>query len=286
MHYPDQIDVQDCRQLAIEVDGLPLCGGATAAYTVRAALAGLSENEHRRLEQLRDAVGPEIGIIDSHFDDTPLLFGQLGFRTRGIAGEDLGETELRLVAISCPHRNTRLDRVDVQRYLDNGGVLLSSDRAIRLPGISTYVGGLPGRKPTRARLSLSNGEDPSDPPVWLDPGYLSIDPSTLRASGTVTLAHNSLTGEPLVVFVQTGSGGIIHSVPHWLQTPHPEFLTSVERRPLREVPRYRHIGNSFSGIKLGGFLAQRAMVELLIAGLLQVVKLEETAGQPRIEGGK
>ncbi|CAN5540895.1 hypothetical protein BH23CHL2_BH23CHL2_09190 [soil metagenome] len=287
MQYPDQVDVQSSRQLALQVDGLPLRGGARAVYTLQAVLTGLDAEERRKLTQLKDAIGPEIGVIDSHFDDTPLLLGQLGFRSRKIAGEDLGESDLRVIAISCPHRHTRLDRVDAIRHLERGGVLLSSDRAIRLPGIAAFLGSKPGRPAARARLSGIDGRDnPENSPVWLDSGHLPIDPSTLASCRATTLAENALTGEPLVVHVRSGNGGILHSVPHWLQAPHPELLTSVERRPLRDVPRFRSIGNSYPGLRLGGFLAQWSMVNLLIQGLAAAIDLKESAKRPGLERGK
>ncbi|MEZ4523200.1 MAG: hypothetical protein R3A46_16395 [Thermomicrobiales bacterium] len=283
----DQTEQQSSRQLVLEVDGTPLHGGASAGYTVQAVLDSFDDAERKRLARLRDAIGPAVGIVDSHFDDTPMLLGQLGFTPCRIAGEDLGGSERKLVVISCPHRHTRLDHEDTRRFLDRGGILISSDRAIRLPGISTYLKHLSGRGPARARLLMEAGTDyPAQPPVWLDPGHLPIDPTSLSTRMSSVLASNALTGEPLVVHVHAAGGGIVHSVGHWLQIPDESALTSVERRPLRDVPHFRHAGNSYPGISLGGFLAQRSMVELLIQGIEAVLEPEGPVEQSRMERGK
>ncbi len=268
-------------QLPILVNGLPMRGASPAQYTLQAAIASFSENERRKLSRLRDALGPTIGIIDSHFDDVALLFGALGFETRGIASEDLGETDLRLVAIGCPHRHTRLDRIDTCAFLERKGVLVSSDRAARLPGIVASLGHRRGRPQTRARLSTTGcDDDPTIAPVWLDPGHLPIDPATLGDAGETVMAVDRLSGEALAVLTRAGRGGILHSVPHWLQVPHPELLTSVERRPLRDVPRFRHVGNSYPDLMLGQFLGQRAMARLLVSGLTAAIKSDSVAKRP------
>lgn len=287
MHYPHEIECNEGRQLALQVDGVPLRGGASAAYTVQAVISSFSKLERERLEQLHRAVGPEIGVVDSFFDDISTLLQQLGFRTRPIAGEDLGETELRVAAIGCPHRHTRLDRIDSAMFLERGGVLVSSDKAIRLPGISAYLEHLTGRPPARARLTMDgNDECQGFAPAWLDPGHLPIDLATNNESAMETLASNPLTGDPLVVAVRAGSGTLIHSVPHWLQVPHEHALTSVERRPLRDVPRFRHTGNSYPGISFGAFMAQRSMVELLLESMATAIGVPTTADSPGTERGK
>ena len=287
MQYSHQIDRESGQQLPLEVDGLPLHGGAPDAYTVQAVIGSFSAAEREQVDRLRDRIGPEIGVVDSHFDDVPHLLRRLGFRPRPIAGEDLAETALPVVAIGCPHRHTRLDRVDVDRFLQRGGVLLSSDRAIRLPGISAFLGHLPGRPLTRARLVRAHrNEHDAIAPVWLDAGHLPIDPATLDASDAQALATNPLTGEPLVVVVRSGAGALIHSVPHWLQQPQPDALTSVERRPLRAVPQFRHTGNSYPDLTLGGFLAQRSLVEVLVESLAMIICASAPADSADIERGK
>jgi hypothetical protein len=100
------------------------------------------------------------------------------------------------------------------------------------------------------------------------------------------MARDTLTGDPLVAFARWERGGILHSVPHWLQIPHTDRVTSVELLSLRSVPAFRSIGNSFPGITLGAFLAQRAMVELLLQGLATAFDHSEHAEHPRLERGK
>lgn len=286
MQYPHEFVSDTSRQLVLEIDGLPLRDGSAAVYTIQSVISSLSDQDRELLKQLRGVIGLEIGIIDRHFDDVSTLIGQLGFKPRAIAGEDLGETDLRVVAIGCPHRHTRLDQIDATSFLRRGGVLLSSDKAIRLPGISAFVEHAPGRAPAQVRLcKVTGGADDRAmlPAVWLDPGHLPIAPNARRSPDVTTLAFDPMTGQPLVIAVQVDDGVIIHSVPHWLQIPYENALTSVERRPLRDVPQYRHLGNTFPGVTLGAFLAQRAMIDLLLQGLASVTSTTVTAEQRSIE---
>lgn len=286
MGYPQADRNQRIQQLQLLVDGLPLRGDASTSFALLAAYASIDTRQRELLEALRERIGPEIGVIDSHFDDSPSLLGLLGFRLRHVAGEDLDQTDLRVVTISCPHRHARLDEIDTFRFLKRGGVIISSDRAIRLPGIARCVGHLKGRPPARARLTQPGAGLPTSAPVWLDAGHLPVDPDTLGKCNATTLASDALTGAPLVVMVSGREGGILHSVPHWLQAPHPELLTAVERRKLRYVPRFRAIGNSYPGVALGEFLAQRAMIAVLIEGLARLLHIEQPAEEARAERGK
>lgn len=286
MGYPQPNRDKRNQQLQMLVDGLPLRGAAPASYVLQAAIESLDAAQHDLLDAVRARIGPEIGIIDSHFDDSPRLLSRLGFRPRQVASEDLDRTDLRVIAVSCPHRHARLDEVDTYRFLHRGGVIISSDRAIRLPGIARVIGHLPGRPPARARLTQADSELPTSAPVWLDPGHLPVDPATLGKCSVEPLAVDVLTGDPLVVMFAGREGGILHSVAHWLQEPHPELMTSVERRMLRDVPRFRAIGNTYPGITLGVFLAQRAMMALMIEGLARLLHIEQVAEGASVEHGK
>ncbi len=269
----------------MQVDGLPLRGGNGPANTLQAVIGSFTGREQRLLQDLQRAFGRDIGIIDGHFDDVATLLAALGFRGRPIAGEDLSDCGLPVVALGCPHRHTRLDEVDSGRFFEHGGILVSSDMAARLPGIAAHLGHQRGRPPARGRIARFSADAPAEPfaPIWLDPGHLPLSSSVVSKTPVTTLALNPMTGEALVVSVAAGAGTLIHSVPHWLQTPHESAMTSVERRPLRDVPRYRHIGNSYSGIALGAFLAQRSMVEVLLESLARAADVTVQADCSRQE---
>jgi hypothetical protein len=242
-------------------------------YVLQAVTAALGHDERASIERLREWLGPEVAVIDSHFDAIPRLLELLGLRPRPLASEDLPGSGVRIGAIGCPHRRTRLDAVDTERFFERGGMLISSDKAARLPGIAAHVRAQASRGPARARVRTYTGDAAMPwPAVWLDHGHVPLDGSMRRDPDVEILALDAMTGEPLAVHARCGPGALIHSVAHWVQAPIADRMTAVERRPLREVPAFCGIGNSYPGISLGAFMSQMAMLRLLLDGLSRAME--------------
>ena len=261
--------LNEARQLGLTVNGLPLCGADPAAYATQAAVESLSDAELAQLEWLRDPDGPAIGVIDDHFDNVRLWLSALGLRSRMLAAEDLVASEVELAFVGCPHRFARLDVHQVDAFLDRGGVLVTSDRATMMDGVGRWLPDAGGRAPRRARLEIAGEEQESivAPAVWLHGGHRELHVLDAVGPDLQILATDGLSGEPLVVMRQVGAGRIVHSVAHWLQSGVEQHLTAVDRRPLREISRYAHCGNSYPDLTLGAFLTARAMLRVFLAGL-------------------
>lgn len=273
---------ESARQMRLSVDGLPLIGATPAAYALQAAAATLSEDDSELLARLRDSGGPAIGVLAAQFDDVPLWLDALGLTFKLLAGEDLPDSDVQIAFVACPHRFARLDQVDLDRFLDRGGILVTSDRAALLEGVATYLPADKGRAPRRARLNIQTSDcqlpdSGFTPPVWLHHGYRPLDLARVGESDLEVLATDSLTGEPLVVRLRAGEGTVLHSVPHWMQADVAEYLTAADLRPLSHVSCYAAIGNSYPELTLGSFLAAQAMLRLWLAGIGARISLPQDA---------
>ncbi|MFW6074790.1 MAG: hypothetical protein ACOC9Y_04295 [Chloroflexota bacterium] len=270
-HLEPDIDV---RQLGLEVDGLPLIGGSEPSYALRAAIEALSPAFDEVFSYLRALGRHEVAILDEFFDPVGELLDGLGVGWRRIAAEDLTLEPVRLVFVGCNHRNARLDSVDLEPFLARGGVIVTSDRAATLSGLQPYLPTCGGRAARRARIALTSpiGDGvpgPVTPAAWLEPGHHPLSEGDLSQSDSSVLARDTLTGDPLVVRVEVGSGSILHAVPHWYQSSPTSSPTGLESRLLKDVPCYAAIGNSYPRLSLGAFLSMRAMLHALLLGIAQ-----------------
>lgn len=264
MQHHDTFQNEPVRQLALEVNGVALTGPLSPDAAYLTALATLSDVERGMLARLAD-LGP-IAAGGGLFDDLGGLLRTLGCKVGEPAPGMPLRGAARVVAVGCPHRSFQLDAGEVARLLDAGGLLLTSDKAARLPALATL---LPTRKPQpprRARLTLGDSTDELLPAVALDAGHAPLDSERLDPAAQA-LASDALTGEPLVVSLQVGAGVILHAVPHWRQTSS-LGNSALEARPLRSVAAYRgRVPTAPAELTLGAFWAAEAMLRALVRGL-------------------
>lgn len=284
MRQSELFDGGAARQLALEVDGVALTVGVGPDAAYRAAFETLSEVERGALTRLSQA-GP-IRAGGGLFDDLAALLRLLGCSvSEPKAGDELFDGAW-MVAIGCPHRSFDLSTDTVERFLAGGGLLLTSDKAARLPALAAL---LPTRKPQgprRARLALGNVADSLLPAVALDAGHAPLDAEWLDPAAQV-LARDVLTDMPLAVLLPVGTGAVLHAVPHWRQMSDPG-CTALEARPLHSVAAYRGLVPAApSGLTLGAFWAAEAMLRTLACGLLMRFGMDpevpETSSQARLE---
>lgn len=255
---------EPARQLALEVNGVALTGPLSPDAAYLAALATLSDAERGLLARLAD-LGP-IVASGGLFDDVGGLLRACGCKAmQPEAGHPLSGAA-RVAVIGCPHRSFELDERWLARFLGAGGLLITSDKAARLPALANL---LPTRKPQpprRARLTLGGTADELLPAVTLDAGHAPLDSARLDPAAHL-LAYDALTGDPLVVSLPAGAGLILHAVPHWRQTASLGG-SAVEARPLHSVAAYRgRVPAAPAELTLGAFWAAEAMLRSLVRGL-------------------
>jgi hypothetical protein len=147
-------------------------------------------------------------------------------------------------------------------------VLITSDKAARMPGLRELLPTLRPRGQRRARLARGAGVDVGGllPAVTLDAGHAPLDADLLDAAAQV-LAYDELTGEPLAVVVPVANGHVIHAVPHWRQSSD-ATLTALEMRPLATVTMYRElVPRGGEELTLGAFWSAIGMLRTLAAGM-------------------
>lgn len=247
-----------------------MIGASPAAYAVRAAVDVLDPRQRSILERLRDAAPERIAVLGDLYDDISSLLATLGIGHRRIASEDLAEADVMVVFAGCPHRHTRLDLEDARRFLERGGVLVSSCRAAQLPGVAGHLPFDKPRGPRRARISDPDGQTADGqilyPAVALDHGHIPLAHQVDDYRDTTVLARDVLDDRPAVVVASLGRGALVHSVAHWWQD-NDAAMTDLERRPLTGVRHLTPLANSHPDLTWGGFRAAQVMLEALLDGI-------------------
>ncbi len=166
----------------------------------------------------------------------------------------------------------------VERMLNRGGIVISSDKTAAIPVISRGLQLSTGKNGRRARLQLASEHTPPvcdssawnrfvfdlRPAVWLAPGHLPL--LAPQADSTRIIARDALTDEPLVVVAQVAGGQVVHSVPHWWQYAEPDS-TEIGRKSLASVPSFADVGAAHVNAKLGMYGAGSVMLASLLLGI-------------------
>lgn len=265
-------------RLALELGDGPFESTETVHAVYRGVLNTLEPRFQRTLNMIRRFTADELLLAHSCADDVASLFHLAGATGDRNSSRFYDLAGVRLAVLGCLSRNHGLTSEALADYFADGGVLVTSDKAIAhlpLPPFGLHVNEPVG--PRRGRMMVSprttHGWDDVvqqgrllASAVTLDAGHIPVDVVCEERDDVWVLAHEALGGRPLVVVARVLDGWLVHAVPHWFQTP-PGMPTAVERRPLATLAH--HIGGFDvpSDASVGLFMAARAMVFTLLSGL-------------------
>jgi hypothetical protein len=216
------------------------------------------------LAQLRRIAAAEVRVYAGSHDRVMSLLQAL--QMQHVAGDTGDSRPARLVVIGCRHRADIRTVAAIRAALDAGAVVLSADRSAGLPILRDVLhpaAPLAGRwarlSPVVVSDSVGSQRRGLPPSIWLAAGHLPVQPIT----GTVTLAQDALSGEPIVVLVRRFNGWILHSVAHWWQDDSSRFTA------VAQLPTGRAEGcDPDLSLSSGALSAATAMIEAMISGLL------------------
>lgn len=246
-------------------------GSGSEAYNT--ALQMIAPRFSSTLGRLRSMKAAEIAVIASPWDDMVSLLDiasipfTMPIHSMKMAGK------VKVLVVGCPLRDQVLSPFDILQVLNNGGIVVSSDKAAAwTPVLSDLLCKESQRGPARGRVVFNDRYviEPSDngllPVVWLDAGHIPLSASIDRHHTHHVLATNALTEEPLGVVVEFGGGCFLHAVPHWWQPALGQSETALESRQAIQAPGYRDCLPPDSRLTVGEFVSAKAMLTLMLSG--------------------
>lgn len=266
---------ESVRQLPLDLGGLSLDGETNATLAYQAAVTTLDESiDSPILNWIRSLSRGDLVAVSRPLDDVPKLLGAIGADPLFVDLDEPDFSGAKVAFVGCPHRETRLDAERTQQFLEHGGVLVTSDKAVNLPVLRELLPAAKPMSPRRVRVTWNtvqlhgwrSSKDLS-PAVTLDAGHVPLAPVIDREAGAQIITHDRLSGDPLAVVLRAGNGAVVHSVPHWFQEEYVQRNTELETRPLSSVSHYAGLADAYPGLSLGLYRAAETMLMTMLVGL-------------------
>jgi hypothetical protein len=284
------------RELEVSLDGEARSNARTSeAY--HAAFAWLRQRQALSVLRTLDEREIVFLFLDSTFDRLPVA-NSLTSSNRAYRDVRVSESSRQIVFLGCcSTQDTDVDR-DLIDLLDDGAVIISSDKSAELPVLRGFLAPERPSPPRRARVAIDDRCEMAEvlaslqmlPAVRLAAGHVPLTHAAMRTPDARLLAVDKLTGDPIAVAIPILRGWVIHSSAHWWQDACPD-LTETGDRLLLSTPAYRNLGRAFPTVALGDFHAAVAMLCVLERGLriafpaAGALKTDRPAGQPDKEHG-
>jgi hypothetical protein len=258
--------------LSLRLDGEAVESSATVRQVHSAFLSHFEPQFPRVFDRLRRLPAGGLVVLPSHCDDIAMVLSLAGASPVAVVDGEEAQSNARIIVAGCSRQPVATLAGDPVRFMQSGGVLVTSDRTIASVHLSP---GLISRRqpaaPGRARLSSLANAMGLFPAVALAAGHIPVTVDHRAGTQVQVLAVDCLTGLPVVIAARVGRGWLLHSVAHWYQhCPAP--ATAVERRPAHLIGNQSPVAELPAGASLGLVEAVRSMLFLLLTGLELVLE--------------